>query len=76
VLIDGIVNGAAFLTRKFSQASILFDTHVVDGAVNGVAEVNRFVSSRLRKVQTGYISHYALAIVIGLCILVFLILIF
>ena len=75
-IIDGAVNGASWLTRKVSSLSIGFDTHVVDGAVNGIAAVNRRASNRLRRVQTGLIYNYALAIVFGLFAILTLVLIF
>jgi NADH-quinone oxidoreductase subunit L len=75
-VIDGIVNGASFLTKQVSRVSIWFDTHIVDGAVNGVAAVNQGVSKTLRRVQTGYLSNYALGIVLGLFLIIALIMIF
>ncbi len=68
-IIDGIVNGAAFIIRKFSSASIVVDANVVDGAVNGVGAVNKAFSEMLRKVQSGYVYNYALSIVIGIVII-------
>jgi NADH-quinone oxidoreductase subunit L len=69
-IIDGIVNGAAFLVRKISSASIVIDGNVVDGAVNGVGAVNKFFSRILKKFQSGYVYNYALSIVIGIIILI------
>jgi NADH-quinone oxidoreductase subunit L len=69
-IIDGIVNGAAFLTRKISSASIVVDSNVVDGAVNGVGAINRFFSNILKRFQSGYVYNYALSIVIGIVILI------
>ena len=68
-IIDGIVNGAASFTRATSWISILFDTYVVDGAVNGIAAINKFLSKKLRILQSGYVYNYALSIVIGLVII-------
>jgi NADH-quinone oxidoreductase subunit L len=68
-IIDGIVNGAAFLTRKISSASIVVDTNVVDGAVNGVGYINNQLSKLLRIFQSGYVYNYALSIVIGIVII-------
>jgi NADH-quinone oxidoreductase subunit L len=69
-ILDGIVDGAAALTRKVSSLSIKFDGGIVDGAVNGIGTVHRLLSSGLRKVQSGYIYNYALAIVLGIVILI------
>lgn len=75
-VIDGIVNGASFLTKQVSRLSIWVDTHVVDGAVNGTAAVGRQLSKNLRRVQTGYLSNYALGIVVGLFLVIAMIMIF
>jgi NADH-quinone oxidoreductase subunit L len=69
-VIDGLVDGSSWLVRKFSSASMAFDKEVVDGAVNGIGRIHRAVSRGLRRLQTGYVYNYALAIVIGLVILV------
>jgi NADH-quinone oxidoreductase subunit L len=69
-IIDGIVNGAAFLVRKISSASIVVDTNVVDGAVNGVGVLNNKFSKILKRLQSGYVYNYALSIVIGIVILI------
>ncbi len=69
-VIDGLVDGSAWLARKSSSASMAFDEEVVDGAVNGIGRAHRSISRGLRKLQTGYVYNYALAIVIGLVILV------
>ncbi len=75
-VIDGIVNGASFLTKQVSRLSIWVDTYVVDGAVNGTAAVGYHFSKNLRRVQTGYLSNYALGIVIGLFLVIAMIMIF
>ncbi len=72
-VVDGIVNGAAWLTRKAASLSMGFDTHVVDGAVNGIGTVHRLLSAGLRRLQTGYVYNYALAIVLGIVIIISLV---
>jgi NADH-quinone oxidoreductase subunit L len=42
-----------------------FDTHVVDGSVNGVADVTTASGKALRRSQTGQLQFYALTIGIG-----------
>jgi NADH-quinone oxidoreductase subunit L len=69
-IIDGIVNGVAYLARKISSASIIVDSNVVDGAVNGVGAINNMFSKILNKFQSGYVYNYALSIVIGIVILI------
>jgi NADH-quinone oxidoreductase subunit L len=41
------------------------DENVVDGAVNGSATTIGWLSSHLRKLETGFVQNYALAILIG-----------
>ena len=47
-----------------------FDEEVVDGAVNGIGRAHASVSRGLHKLQSGFVYNYALAIVIGLVILI------
>jgi len=68
-IIDGIVNGAASLTKTVSWISMMFDRFIVDGAVNGLAALNQFISRQLRKLQSGFVYNYALSIVIGVVII-------
>jgi len=43
-----------------------FDQGVVDGVVNGVSSVSLFVGSRIRRVQTGVVTNYAVLLTLGL----------
>ncbi|QZA78637.1 NADH-quinone oxidoreductase subunit L [Deefgea tanakiae] len=46
------------------------DTLLIDGlVVNGAAKVVGFFSSIIRRIQTGYIYHYAFAMIIGLLLM-------
>jgi NADH:ubiquinone oxidoreductase subunit 5 (subunit L)/multisubunit Na+/H+ antiporter MnhA subunit len=66
-MIDGAVNGVAWLTRKLSSFTGAFDRIVVDGAVNGVAGFIKLLMSPLfRAAQTGVTANYALAMLLGL----------
>jgi len=70
-VIDGAVNGSAWLTRRLSNYTGLFDFKIVDGAVNGVAYFIRGIMSRLlRAAQTGFAANYALVMVLGLVLAV------
>ncbi len=51
-----------------------FDQYVVDGIVNGVGQVTRGTAQLLRYVQTGRVQNYALAIVMGVVLVVALML--
>jgi NADH-quinone oxidoreductase subunit L len=57
-----LVDGGKALAYGFWR----FDQRVIDGAVNGVASLVRGTSFRLRRVQTGFVQGYALAIGLGL----------
>ena len=45
------------------------DVSVIDGAVNGSAHLVERFSGRLRRIQTGYIYHYAFIMIFGVFIL-------
>lgn len=66
-VIDGIVNGAAWLTRLSSRITGGIDKYFVDGLVNSIAGfVVRLMSPLLRAAQTGLTQNYALVMVVGL----------
>lgn len=72
VVIDGIVNLVGYGTVKASRATGEFDREVIDGAVNGVAALFKAGGSLFRRLQTGYVQSYVLAlfltVVVGLLI--------
>jgi len=72
-ILDGLVDGTAWLIRRISAGSILFDDGVIDGFVNGVGSAHRTFSQGLRRLQTGFVYNYALALVIGIVILISLV---
>ncbi len=42
------------------------DARVIDGAVNGAAQLVKATGTATRKLQTGYVRHYALGIALGM----------
>ena len=61
------INGLAGGSLLVGRVSRLFDTHVIDGlAVNGSARVVEFTARLVRRVQSGYLYHYAFAMILGL----------
>jgi NADH-quinone oxidoreductase subunit L len=48
----------------------IVDVRIIDGAVNGVGLGIGAASQRLRRVQTGLVTNYALAIALGMVVLV------
>jgi NADH:ubiquinone oxidoreductase subunit 5 (subunit L)/multisubunit Na+/H+ antiporter MnhA subunit len=70
-VIDGGVNGSAWLTRLTSRLTGGADKYVVDGLVNTIAAfIVRLMSPILRAAQTGLTQNYALVMVLGLVVAV------
>ena len=70
-LVDGIVNGLAWLSRQFSRIVGGVDKYLVDGLVNTVAAfIVRLMSPLFRAAQTGFTQNYALVMVLGLMVAV------
>jgi NADH-quinone oxidoreductase subunit L len=65
-IVDGIVNGAATLTRFASWLNGLFDSYIIDGLVNAVANVTFWAGNKLRRLQTGNINGYLFVILIAM----------
>jgi NADH-quinone oxidoreductase subunit L len=69
--IDGLlVNGTRNATVTLAMLSGLFDKYVVDGLVNLVATILDGFSRLFRRLQTGYVSNYALVLAVGMFALV------
>ena len=68
-VVDGGVNGSAWLTRLTSTVTGLTDKYFVDGLVNTIANfVVSLMSPIVRAAQTGLTQNYALVMVIGLLV--------
>ncbi len=68
-IVDGLVNGAAAVTQQLSDASIWLDETFVDGAVNGAATRTEALGLRLRRLQTGHVQNYGMAMAVGIFML-------
>ncbi|TMK83723.1 MAG: NADH-quinone oxidoreductase subunit L, partial [Actinobacteria bacterium] len=68
-ILDGAVNGAAWLARRLARAVDRFDRDVVDGAVNGVGIGTRASGGWLKYLQSGYAQRYAAYLFGGVVIL-------
>jgi NADH-quinone oxidoreductase subunit L len=70
--IDGfLVNGTRnVVVELLSLSSSLFDKYVIDGIVNGVGKALGLGGRLFRRVQTGYVSNYALVLAAGMFALV------
>ncbi|HYU59069.1 MAG TPA: NADH-quinone oxidoreductase subunit L [Actinomycetota bacterium] len=64
-VLDGIVDGAAVVTRWFASLVNLFDQKAVDGAVNGAAGLTGFTGGILRYLQSGNVQRYAVFLFAG-----------
>jgi NADH-quinone oxidoreductase subunit L len=62
-----LVSGPLTAVATFLSEGV--DRGVIDGAVNGVGRAFRGAGGGLRKVQTGLVRNYALAIVFGAVVL-------
>ena len=70
-VVDGAVNGSAWLTRLSSRITGGTDQYFVDGVVNAIAAfVARLMSPLFRAAQTGFAQNYALVMVLGLVVAV------
>jgi NADH:ubiquinone oxidoreductase subunit 5 (subunit L)/multisubunit Na+/H+ antiporter MnhA subunit len=66
-VVDGAVNGSAWLTRLSSRITGGVDQYFVDGLVNAMAAfIVRLMSPLFRAAQTGFAQNYALVMVFGL----------
>jgi len=63
VIVEPLRNASVFLWR-------VIDEGIIDAAVNGVGAGIAAISQRVRHVQTGLVANYALAIVLGMIVLV------
>jgi len=54
------------VTLPLARAADAFDQGVVDGVVNGVSSVSLFSGGRIRRIQSGVVSHYAAMLTLGL----------
>ncbi len=60
LIVQPIKNGSHFLLWQ------LVDNGIIDGIVNGVAAVVRFIGGLLRRLQTGIVQAYIVSMVLGI----------
>jgi NADH-quinone oxidoreductase subunit L len=63
IIVEPIKDGSTLLWTEV-------DNKVVDGAVNGSASTVAWLSGHLRRLETGFLQNYALAIVLGVTLVV------
>ena len=72
VIVDGIVDGSASVTKAFSNFIGKFDNVVVDGLVNFMAYLSAFIGLIFRRFQTGKVQTYIIMVIFSIVILLFL----
>lgn len=75
-LVDGMVNGAAWVTERIAFVSGRVDYHGVDGAVRGTGAAVMEGGDAARRLVTGKINDYVLYTVFGLAALVLAVVLF
>jgi NADH-quinone oxidoreductase subunit L len=73
--VNDFYSGAVVAPAKLGSAFLayVFDRRILDGAVNGVGTLFRAAASGGRKVQTGLVRNYALAFLLGVVALLWLV---
>ena len=61
--VAAMVDGPGRLVAAWT--AYVFDLKIIDGAVNGVATLVRDTGSTVRRIQTGFVRNYALAVAAG-----------
>lgn len=67
VLVKGFYAVGRFLSKPV-------DMGIIDGAVNGIGRVIKWVSGELRHIQTGYVRTYVLTMLVGVVLVILVIL--
>ena len=65
-IIDGIVNGSAFVTGRLSRLEGVFDNIAVDGLVNWTARGVYLAGDWSRGIQTGRLRNYLMFLAVAL----------
>jgi len=71
-IVDGVVNGSAWVTRQFSKFTGMFDNSVVDGMVNLTAFLSGFIGLSFRRLQTGKVQTYIVFAIFSIVIILLL----
>jgi NADH:ubiquinone oxidoreductase subunit 5 (subunit L)/multisubunit Na+/H+ antiporter MnhA subunit len=66
ILIDGLVNGSAFVTERLSHWQGILDKFGVDGLVNILGEMVYVAGDRSRLIQTGKLRNYLMFLAVAL----------
>jgi NADH-quinone oxidoreductase subunit L len=69
-VVDGVVNGSGWGTKKTADASGWWDRWIVDGLVRFAGGFVKTSSWPVRLIETGYTQNYALVMILGVLIFV------
>jgi NADH-quinone oxidoreductase subunit L len=72
IVVDGVVVALAALVRAAAWITGAIDEHIVDGAVNGLANAILGGGRALGRVQTGRVNQYVLGVAVGVVVLIVL----
>ncbi|WP_458206194.1 NADH-quinone oxidoreductase subunit L [Haladaptatus sp. NG-SE-30] len=64
---------ATGVTLPLARAADKFDQGVIDGVVNGISSVSLFGGSRMKRIQSGIVTNYALMLALGFVVLLLVI---
>jgi NADH-quinone oxidoreductase subunit L len=64
-VIDGVVNGAATLTRGLSRVVAWVDRNVIDGVANAAGGITGSTGGLLKYLQSGNVQWYAVVLFVG-----------
>jgi NADH-quinone oxidoreductase subunit L len=70
VVIDGIVNGVGRMTSGGAWLSTWIEKHVLYAFLNVIGYGNHLGAALFRRLQTGYVHHYAVILLVGLFLMV------
>jgi NADH-quinone oxidoreductase subunit L len=68
--IDGVLHGIAYGALRLSQAFRSFDTRVVNGGADGLANSIKSAGHWLRDIQTGRVQNYLLLVLVSVVLLI------
>lgn len=74
-VIDGAVNGAAWLWSRVADVGWFFDGKAIDGAVNGAAAAVKAAGAKVRAIQTGRVRGYQTLVAGAVVLLVIFVLV-
>jgi NADH-quinone oxidoreductase subunit L len=57
------------VTLPLSRKADTFDQSVIDGIVDAISSVSLFSSERVRRIQSGVVTHYATLLTLGLVVI-------